>query len=234
MSLRPCRFKLGEEVSFTGKPMRVAGLVQFEGANAQLVTRYLLADSAGAPQILEESEAKFSLLRPFPPTAQPQTAGNVVTVMGEKYALKGVRKLKVLGAEGQPPGAVPRSELLLSGLFEGQMGILAREMAPGAATPAAAQAFYSLKPVPATEVLSGEQLAAKQEAERLAAEAAAQAAEEEEDSGKGGMLQKAVSWIVTILVILGLGYACAGSEEEDSSTGSARSSFRVGGGFGGK
>lgn len=226
MSLKPSKFKLDEELSFAGKMMRVAGLVQFEGADAQLTTRYLLAEPSGAPLILEESGNGFSLLRPFPASAQPQPAGNTVSVMGEKYTLAGVRKLKLLGAAGQPPGGTPKAELLLSGVFDGQMGSLVREMAPGST----AQTFFSKKAVSAEEVLSGEQLAARQEAERLAAEDRAKVEEEETESGKGGMLGTAIGWIVTILVVVALGFACSSSEEDSTSSGSARSSFSGGGG----
>lgn len=231
MPLKPSKFKLDEEVVLSGKPMRVAGLVQYEAGNDQLVTRYLLAEPTGAPVILQEDSGGLSMLRPFPPAAQPVAAGSTVTVMGEKYALAGVRKLKVLGAAGQPPGGTPRAPLLLSGLFGGPMGSLVREMAPGAA----AQAFFSLKPVPAEDVLSGEQVAKKQEAERMAADLKAQAADEEDTAAAGNPLTKAAVWIVMILVVVGLGFACSGSEDEgSSSSGSARSSVHVGGGHGGK
>ena len=113
------KFKLDEEIAFSGKPMRVAGYVQYEGANAQVSTRYLLTESAGPPVILEENGGQFAVLRAFPPTAQPLAAGSTVTVMGTKYSLAGVRKLKVLGTVGQPPGGAPKAPLLLSGLFEG-------------------------------------------------------------------------------------------------------------------
>jgi hypothetical protein len=231
MSLAPAKFKVDEEISFSGKPMRVAGLVQYEGANAKISTRYLLTEATGAPVILEENGTQFSLLRPFPPTAQPQAAGGTVTVMGTKYALSGVRKLKVLGAAGQPPGGTPKAELLLSGLFEGEMGALVREMAPGAG----AQTFYSLKPVHADEVLTSAQRAEVMEAQRLAAEAKAQAEEEGEDSTVAGTpFMKTVVWIVVIVVVVGLGFACSGSDDEGGSSGSARSSFSAGGGHGGK
>ena len=229
MTLKQSKFKVGEELSFSGRPVRVAGLVQFEDPGAQVFTRYLLAEAAGAPMILEENAQAFALLRPFPANSQPQTSGNTVTVMGEKYALKGVRKLKVLGSDGQAPGGAPKGPLMLSGMFEGQMGALVREMIPGVP----AQSFYSVKPVPAAEVLSGAQLAAKQEAERQVAEMQEEAVAEEAESGKGGWLQKAVTWIVTLAIIGGLMYACSSSEGDDSS-GSARSSFHVGGGHGGK
>ena len=231
MALKPSKFKLDEEVSLSGKPMRVAGLVQFEGANNQFTTRYLLAEAAGAPQILEETGDRLALLRPFPATAQPQAAGNTVTVMGEKYTLADVQKLKVLGVAGQPPGGAPKGPVLLSGRFDGQMGALVREMAPGAGT----QAFFSVKPVRGEDVLNGTQVAERQEAERAAAQLKAQDEEEQEESGKGGLLQKAVSWIVAIVVVGLLGFACSDSDDGGSaSSGSARSSVHVGGGHGGK
>ena len=230
MSLAPAKFKLDEEISFSGKPMRVAGFVQYEGANAKISTRYLLTEAAGAPLILEENGTQFSLLRPFPPSAQPLAAGSTVTVMGTKYALSGVRKLKVLGAAGQPPGGTPKAELLLSGLFEGEMGTLVREMAPGAG----AQTFYSLKPVHADEVLNSAQRAELLEAERLAADAKAQAEEEGDSTVAGTPYMKTVVWIVVMVVVVGLGFACTGSDDEGGSSGSARSSFHGGGGHGGK
>jgi hypothetical protein len=223
VALRPSKFKLDEDVSVAGKSVRVAGRVQFEGADAQLTIRYLLAEPSGATQILEESGGKFVLLRPFPPAAAPQAAGNTVTVMGEKYTLGAVRKLKVLGTEGRAPVAGPAAPLLLSGLFAGKMGALVREMAPGAGT----QAFFSVKPVSPQEVLNGEQLAAIQEAERLAAEQRAQLEADEEEGDSGSPVQKIVTWVATILVVAGLAYACTGSEDE--SSGSARTSFSWGG-----
>lgn len=230
MPLGPAKFKVDEEISFAGKPMRIAGYVQFEGANAQITTRYQLTADAGAPLILEDSGAAFALLRSFPPTAQPQAVGGTVMVMGEKYLLSGVRKFKVLGTVGQPPGGPPKADLLLSGLFEGQMGSLVREMTPGAGT----QTFYSLKPVHADDVLSGAQLAAAQEAERLAAEFKANAQEEDGTAATGSRLTKATVWIVLIVVVAGLAFACSGADEDGGSSGSARSSFHVGGAHGGK
>lgn len=82
MTAVAAKFKLDEKISFSGKPMRVAGFVQYEGANAQVSTRYLLVAAARAPVILEESGSQFALLRPFPPTAQPLASGGTVTVMG--------------------------------------------------------------------------------------------------------------------------------------------------------
>ena len=230
MALQPAKFSLDEEISYAGKPMKVAGLVQYEGADAKVATRYLLADATGAPVILEESGAQFSVLRPFPASAQPVAAGSTVTVMGEKYTLSGVRKFKVLGAAGQPPGGTPKAELLLSGLFKGQMGSLVRDMAPGSGV----QSFYSLKPVHADEVLTSAQRVALLEAERAAAEVRAQS-EEQDDAGTGrGPMAKAAIWIVVMVVVTGLGFACSGSDDEGGSSGSARSGFHGGGGHGGK
>ncbi len=220
MSLAPAKFKVDEEISFSGKPMRVAGLVQYEGANAQVATRYLLTEAAGAPVILEENGVRFCVLRPFPASAQPQATDRTVMVMGAKYSLASVRKLKLLGAAGQPPGGTPKAELLLSGLFEGEMGTLVREMAPGAG----AQTFYSLKPVHADEVLSGAQRVALLEAERLAAEVKAEAEDEGDSAAGRSPMTKAAIWIVVIVVVAGLGFACSGSDDDGGSSGSAGAS----------
>ncbi|MGH8706138.1 MAG: hypothetical protein ACREUO_12075 [Burkholderiales bacterium] len=229
MELRPAKFKLQDEVALAGKLMRVAGLVQLEGADAKVTTRYLLVEGTAAPQILEESGETFTLLRPFPPGAPPVAAGNTVTVMGAKYTLSGVRKMKVLGSEGQVPGGALGGPLLLSGVFASPAGTLVREMTPG--TPG--QTFFSVKPIGADEVLSAAQVAAQQEAEKAAAGEQAQAEAETEQSGSAGLLQKAAFWIILILVIGGIAYACSGPDE-DSSSGSARSSTSFGGGHGGK
>ena len=125
-------FALNAAVVFRGKPMRVAGRLCLQGASGQPSFRFLLADRAGAPVPLEQAAAgKYALLRPFPPAAQPRTAGNAVTVGKERYTLVGVRKLKVLEALGQVPGAALNTALLLSGMFEGPMGTLMRELVPG-------------------------------------------------------------------------------------------------------
>lgn len=221
MPLKPARFNLDEVVSLAGKPMRVAGYVQYEDPQAQLATRYLLAAQYGPPQILEERGDKFSLLRPFPATAGPLAAGNSVTVMGEKYTLAGVQKLKVLGALGEPPGGIPKAPLVLSGNFNGAMGTLVREISPGAA---AAQVYYAVKPVAATEVMSGAQFAAQQEAQRQAEEQQAAVAADEEESTPSGWLKSAISTVATLLIIGGLAYACT-SSDGDGYSGSSRSSF---------
>ena len=72
------------------------------------------------------------------------------------------------------------------------------------------------------------------EAERLAAEVRAQSEEGEEESGVAGTpFMKTVVWIVVIVVIVGLGFACSGPDDDGGSSGSARSSFH-GGSHGGK
>lgn len=143
-------FKLGDEVAFGGKRMRIAGLAQLEGASGQHTRRYLLADDAGAPVIVEEGDGRYTLLRPLPVAAQTQAAGNAVLVGTEKYTLVGVRKLKLLQLEGQVPGATLQAQLLVSGVFESPAGTLMRELAPGATT----QVYYLLKPLGAEGVIS--------------------------------------------------------------------------------
>jgi hypothetical protein len=169
MPLRASRFKLGEEIWLHGNPMLVAGRLQFESPDAKITTRYALTDAAGTSQLLEEEAGyRFTLLRPFPP---PQAAGNTVSVMGEKYTLGAVRRLKITGTEGRIAGGAGTT--LLSGLFQGNMGALLREMVPGAP----ARSFYLVKPVRPNEVLGAAERAALLEAERLAA---AQRAESED------------------------------------------------------
>jgi hypothetical protein len=165
MALQGEIFMLDEQVVFRDRPMRVAGRVQFEGLSGQLTFRYLLSDPTGAPVILEEGEGRFALLRAFPPAAQLQTAGDTVTVGTEKYTLVGVRKLKVLEVSGNAPGVAPRAPVILSGIFEGPMGTLMREMVPGMTT----QVYYLLKPLAAGEVLSAAQYTADKDAEGRAA-----------------------------------------------------------------
>jgi len=203
MATGTARFKLDEEIFFAGRPMRVAGWVQYEGANAELSTRYLLAEADAAPLILEENGGNFALLRPFAPGAQPQATGRMIRVMNEKYTLRGVRKLKVLGTAGQPPGGMPKSQLLVSGLFAGRTGSLLRELPAGAS----AQIFFFSKPLDAGDVLSGEQFAARRQVERLAAEATALAKDDGEDAAGGKSAQIAALCIAALFVLLGLAYA---------------------------
>lgn len=158
-------FALGAVVVFRGKAMRVVGRMQLEGANGQRSSRYHLSDGAGAPVLLEQVADRFALLRPFPPEANPPAAGNTVTIGDERYTLAGVRRLTVLEALGQVPGAAPRAQLLLSGMLEGPMGALMRELVPGAT----GQVYYLVKPLAAGEVLSEAAFAALRAAERRAA-----------------------------------------------------------------
>lgn len=158
-------FMPGEQVVFRDRPMRVAGRVQFEGSSGQLTFRYLLSEPAGAPVILEEGDGRFALLRSFPPAAQPRTAGNTVTVGTEKYSLVAVRKLKLLEVSGKVPGVAHGVTVILSGIFEGPMGTLMREMVPGTA----GQTYYLLKPLAPGEVLSAAQYAAGKDAAAHAA-----------------------------------------------------------------
>ncbi len=224
MELKPSKFKLQDEVALAGRLMRVAGLVQLESPDGKVATRYLLAEGTAAPQILEESAETLTLLRPLPPGAPPVAAGNTIIVMGAKYTLREVRRMKVLGSAGQVPGGAPAGPLLLSGVFASATGSIVREMSPGTA----GQTFFSVKPLGADEVLSAAQVAALQEAEKTAVGEQAQAEAETEESGSGGLLQKAAGWVIMILVIGGIAYACTGPDE-DSSSGSARSSFSAGG-----
>ena len=160
------KFGIDEEIVYAGKRMRVAGLVQFGAASGQKTARYLLAEPASAPVIVEDGDGRFSLLRPFPAAVRPRTSGNVVTVGREKYTLVGVRKLQVLAAAGQSPGAIPRAAVILSGVFEGPMGTLLREFAPGTRTQ---QAYYLVKTLGKDDVLSTAEHAAAREDESRAA-----------------------------------------------------------------
>jgi hypothetical protein len=158
-------FMLDEQVVFRGRPMQVTGRVQFEGSSGQLTFRYQLSEPAGAPVIVEEGEGRFAVLRSLPPAAQPQTAGNTITVGTEKYTLVGVRKLRVIDAGGKVPGVAPGVPLILSGIFEGPMGTLMRELIPGMST----QLYYLLKPLAAGEILSAARYAADRDAAARAA-----------------------------------------------------------------
>jgi hypothetical protein len=211
MAAQPTRFKLDEEIALSGKPLRVAGFLQFEGDGA-VSTRYFLAGAGGGLQILEDLGGRMALLRPFPASSLPEASGDTVSVMGTKYKLSVVRKLKRVGSVGSVPGDgdVP---LVLSGVFEGATGALLREMRPGAA----AQSYYAVKAVDPAEVLDSAALQAQARA----------AAEEDEPAEKGGFLKKAVNFIVVVLVLIGLAWACSDESGDSSPGGSARSSFHV-------
>jgi hypothetical protein len=161
MALQVEIFALEEQVVFRDRPMRVTGRVQFEGSSGQLTFRYQLSDADGAPVIVEEGEGRFAMLRPFPPAARFKTADNTIIVGTEKYTLVGVRRLKVLDVSGNAAGIVPKAPLILSGVFEGLMGTLMREMVPGKPM----QAYYLLKPLADGELLSAARHAAGKEAE---------------------------------------------------------------------
>ena len=158
-------FMPGEEVIFRGRPVRVTGRVQFEGSSGQLTLRYQLSDATGAPVIVEEGAGRFTMLRQFPPAARFKTAGNTILVGAEKYTLVGIRRLNVIDATGNTGGILAKAPLILSGMFEGLMGTLMREMVPGTAT----QVYYLLKPLADGEVLSAAKHAARKEAEGRAA-----------------------------------------------------------------
>ena len=159
-------FSLGADVVFRNKPMRIAGRILLEGASGQSTFRYLLTDESGAPVLLEQAGAnKYALLRPFPSAARPPTSGNTIMVGVERYTLVGVRRLKVLEVLGQVPGSVARGELLLSGMFEGLMGTLMRELVPGTDR----QVYYLVRAVETGDMLSAEAHAAAREAESRAA-----------------------------------------------------------------
>jgi hypothetical protein len=222
MSLNPTKFNPGEDLSLSGKPMKVSGLVQYDAGDGKIVNRYLLF-GPGSSLVLQEEDASFSLLRPFPAAAPPEAEGNTVSVMGEKYTLGGVRRLKVVGAAGDPPGGAPKGPLLLSAQFAGTMGSLLRELVPGKPE----QTYYFVKPVGKDELLTGEELAKRIEGERLAAEVAEQADESEATAKSQGPMVKVAVWVVAILVIGGLVYACSGSDD-DSSSSSSGGSVRVG------
>ncbi len=159
-------FLLDANLFFRGKPMRVAGRMQLEGASGQHSFRYLLSERAGAPVLVEQTDdGRCALLRPFPAGAEPQTAGNTVTVGNERYTLVGVRRLKVLEVLGQSPGAAPKAELLLSGMLEGPAGTLMRELAPGSRK----QVYYLVKSLASGDLLSAAAHAAAGEARTRAA-----------------------------------------------------------------
>jgi len=164
----PKVFVLDAAVVFRGKPMRVAGRMLLTGASGQSTFRYLLSGGAGAPVLLEQAAAgRYALLRPFPPAAEPQTAGKTVAIGKERYTLVGVRRLKVLESVGQATGAAPGAKLLLSGMFEGPAGTLMRELVPGSEK----QVYYLVKPLAAGDLLSAEtHAAARDDARRAAGE----------------------------------------------------------------
>lgn len=201
MTLRPSKFKQGDGLSLIGRSVHVAGVIQYEDATGQPVTRYLVAEPSGAPALIEETASGFTLLGSFPGNAQPAASGNSVSVLGEKYALKGVRKLTLLGSAGHIPGGAPKSDLLLSGEFSGSMGSVLREMVPGVGT----QIFYLLRQLRTDDVLSNEEISSRLEIGRRDAEARGSA--EEEEPASHIRIQIAVLAAIALVVIGALAYA---------------------------
>ena len=166
MALTSESFDLDAEVVFRGKPMRVMGRMLLEGASGQRSVRYQLSDGSGAAVLLEQvSGERFAQLRPFPAAAKPPTAGNTITVGVERYTLVGVRRLKVLETLGQAPAAAALGQLLVSGMFEGLMGTLMRELVLGSDK----QVYYLVRPVGSGDVLTVAAHAAAKEAQSVAA-----------------------------------------------------------------
>ena len=169
MTLASETFDIDAKVVFRDKPMRVVGRMRLEGASGQASVRYFLTDGEGAPALIEQvAGARYALLRPFPPAARPRTAGNTITVGVERYTLVGVRRLKVLEVLGQAPGSAAPAQMLVSGMFEGLMGTLMRELVVGSNQ----QVYYLVRPVASGEMLSAAAQAAAREAESRAAGAA--------------------------------------------------------------
>ena len=158
-------FKLDETLYYSGRAMRVAGLMVLQGASGQKTTRYQIEDPSGPPVLLEEGDGRYALLRPFPAGAQPPASGNVVMVGREKYTLVGVRKLSLQETAGKAPGGRPPAPLLLSAILEGEAGTLMREMAPGTS----GQVYYLVKALEAGTVLTEAEHTAAREAKRRAA-----------------------------------------------------------------
>lgn len=234
MPLKPSRFTLDEAISVAGRRLLVTGITQFEDAQGALITRYRLADGAGAGamQIMEaRGEDVYAFLRPFPSAAQPPAVeGGQMTIMGVKYALGPVGKLKLVGAEGAPVAeAAPAPAMLVSGRFEGASGAILREIVPGPGT----QLLYHVKPVAASELMTAAQAAtAAHLAERFREEqAAAQAAEARESAS--GWRGKIKGWMIALVVFAIFAYACSDSDS-DESAGSARGVVVHGSSFHGK
>jgi hypothetical protein len=133
--------------------------------------------------------------------------------------------MKMLGASGKPPAESPQAPLALSGVFEGKMGRLLREMVPGAK----AQSYFLVKPVQKDELLSGQELAHKQDQDRVAAQAMAQVQEVEDAEEEEKPFAKFASWAVSLVVIFALAWACSGDDDDDTSS-SGGHSVRIGSG----
>lgn len=207
MRFHPSKFRLGDGVSLAGRAMRVAGMVQYESDAGVPVTRYLLAEPSGAPAVIEEAAEGFVQLGTFPAKAQPSASGDSVSVMGEKYALRGLRKLKLVGTDGLAPGGPPKGDLLLTGEFEGSMGSVVRELVPGTE----GQTFYLLRRLSADDVLSNDDIASRLEAGRRAAEA--RAAADEEEPRTSIRVHKIAIAVVSAIVVAALVYSWVSIED---------------------
>jgi len=207
MRFHRTKFRLGDGLSLGGRAMRVAGMVQYEDERGSPVTRYLLAEAAGAPAVVEESPDGFALFGTFPANAQPSAQGDSVSVLGEKYALRGLRKLKLVGTDGVVPGGAPKGELLLTGEFEGSMGSVIRELVPGIGT----QSFFLLKRLAPEDVLSNDEIGARLEAGRRSAETEAMA--DGEEPRTPAKLHWTAAAIVAALVAAALVYSCVSAQD---------------------
>lgn len=207
MSMRPTRFRLDETLYLAGEPFQVKGIAQIQLADDTRAIRYLLAGEGGT-QILEERGERYRVLKQFMPSAAPQPNGRELSVMGVPYALGGVDQLMVLGADGLPVGAAPQAGLMLSGRFEGDNALILREFAPGGA---AAQTFYTVKPLGAGEVRDSREQAELERARlaRVQADAAAQA---ESGEGQAGWGMRIGAAVVAVLVATALAYACSAEQ----------------------
>jgi len=175
MRFHPAKFRLGDGLSLTGRAMRVGGIVQYEDADAAPVTRYLLAEAAGAPAVLEESAQGFALLGTFPAKraagGERQLrlgAGREVRAARPAQAQAGRDRRSAAGgrAEGRP--AAERGVRGLDGLGCSRDGPRCRNTD-----------VFLLKRLPVEDVLSNEDIAVRLEAGRRAAELQAAADEEE-------------------------------------------------------
>lgn len=218
MPLKPSKFQLEETIRLAGQGFRVSGIAQLELPDARLSTRYLLVGDDATSQILEERAGRFSVLKQFSPTAAPHPDGREISVMGVRYVLGGVDRLAVLGAEGSPVGAAPQSGMLLSGRFEGESALILREFAPGGA---AAQTFYTVKPLGEGELLAAREHTAgeNERLTRLGRDAAALA---ETDEGSGELGVRIGLGVVAVVVATMLGFACT-AEKQRAAGGAAYS-----------
>lgn len=232
MPLQPSRFALNESISVAGRRLHVTGITQFEDALGALITRYRLADGAGGIQIMEaRGEDSYVFLRHFPLAAQPPAIeGGQMTLMGVKYALGPVSKLKLVGAEGFPVAeAAPAPALLVSGRFESMSGVILREIVPGAGT----LLLYHVKPVASSEVMTAAQAAAVARLSEQFREQQENACGKEFRGEKLSVFGWVKHWLMLAVVVAVVSYACSDSDSEEG-TGSARGVIIHGSSFHGK